>query len=528
MKNYKLFTLFILSAILISCGSKKSSTPESNTSSIETSHENDEVLDSQVNFNINLNDRSNDTFKVSAKTPQLTSENKIFQFASTAPGTYQVMNIGRFVKGFKAFDKKGNEIPTTHITTNQFEISQPEKVRSISYEISETYDTKVDSYPVYAMAGTSIENDHTLINGQAVFGYFTGLQGLPINISIEYPETWMAGTALKLNTDGTYTADNYDHVVDSPILLGNLTKASTDVEGTTIDIYTYSAKGMVKSEQVLETLEGMLKSASKFLNGLPVDRYTFLIFLENNNINPKGAWEHSYSSEYTLDERPWDKMKKGFKDTAAHEFFHIVTPLNIHSEIIEEFNFVKPVSSRHLWLYEGTTEWASHMMLFRSGEKSLEEYFKVLRRKVYISKNYFKGDFNILEVSLNSFDPETQKQYPNVYMQGALIAGLLDIRLLELSNGKRGLIDVVNELAQKYGPKKSFNDATFFDEFVDFTHPEIEQFMNSYIKNGEELPLKKYFQKVGVTYDPGKYTFELDENATDEQVALRNHWMKAL
>jgi hypothetical protein len=55
-------------------------------------------------------------------------------------------------------------------------------------------------------------------------------------------------------------------------------------------------------------------------------------------------------------------------DIAAHEFFHVVTPLNIHSEIIEHFNFVMtPVPSRHLWLYEGTTEWAAHAMQLRAG-----------------------------------------------------------------------------------------------------------------------------------------------------------------
>ena len=37
-------------------------------------------------------------------------------------------------------------------------------------------------------------------------------------------------------------------------------------------------------------------------------------------------------------------------DMAAHEFFHIVTPLNIHSEIIEHFNFATPTPSQHLWL----------------------------------------------------------------------------------------------------------------------------------------------------------------------------------
>ena len=61
-------------------------------------------------------------------------------------------------------------------------------------------------------------------------------------------------------------------------------------------------------------------------------------------------------------------------DIAAHEFFHIVTPLNIHSEIIEHFNFVTPVPSQHLWLYEGTTEWAAHAMQLRAGLKSPDEY----------------------------------------------------------------------------------------------------------------------------------------------------------
>ena len=61
-----------------------------------------------------------------------------------------------------------------------------------------------------------------------------------------------------------------------------------------------------------------------------------------------------------------DSVGRFVTDIAAHEFFHIVTPLNIHSEIIEHFNFVTPVPSQHLWLYEGTTEWAAHAMQFRS------------------------------------------------------------------------------------------------------------------------------------------------------------------
>jgi len=519
MKFFKISVILLsFSLLFISCGTTRNSQKSEETI----------VKKEAVKFNIDLNNRLDDTFKVTVTAPKLSSENNIFQFASTAPGTYQVMDMGRFVKYFTAIDGHGNLIPSTQISTNQFEISEPKKVKTIIYEISETYDTPVNELPIYPMAGTSIEDDHALINGQAVFGYFKGMQDREINIKIEYPETWNVGTALRKNDTGEFVANSYDHVVDSPILLGNLTNISTIVDGTIIDIYTYSAKGMIQSEDVLKTIEGMLHSASKFLNGLPIDHYTFLLFMETNPQQKKGAWEHSYSSLYTLNENDWNKISTGFKDMAAHEFFHIVTPLNIHSEIIQEFNFIKPVASQHLWLYEGTTEWASHMMLFRSGEKSFEDYLKTLRRKVYIAENYYDTNYSLKDISLNSYLPDGQKQYPNIYMKGALVAGLLDIRLLELSNGERGLVDVVNELAKVFGPKKAFDEATFFDYFTEFTYPEIGEFLDLYVKNTTPLPYKEYYQKIGIQYNPEKYLFTVDENATAQQLKLRARWMEQL
>jgi len=520
MKYIQYLTLILTAFTILSCGNSKEATATEVT--VKT------LEDNSVKFYINLNDRSNDTYKIKVTAPKLSTDNNIFQFASTAPGTYQVMDVGRFVRSFIALDKKGNLLKTVHISTNQYELLQPEKVKTIIYEIAETFDTPVDKHPIYSMAGTSIEDNHTLINGQAVFGYFKGMQSNPINIKIDYPTDWIAGTALKLNNDGTYTANSFDHAVDSPILLGELTKASTNVEGTVVDIYTYSETGKVTSDEVLKSIEGMLTSASKFLGGLPVNRYTFLLHLENNMLSSKGAWEHSYSSEYTLGEQTWDKMEKRFIDMASHEFFHVVTPLNIHSEVVQEFNFIEPVASRHLWLYEGTTEWAAHMMQLRSGDKTLDDYLNRLRRKSYISQNYFDIDYSLLELSLNSYNKEGSQQYGNIYMRGALVAGLLDIKLLELSNGEYGLIDVINELAKKYGPNKSFDDATFYDEFTTFTYPEIGEFLDLYVKKATPLPLKEYYQKIGIKYYPTQYLFEIDNKATPKQVKLRERWMKTL
>jgi predicted metalloprotease with PDZ domain len=82
-----------------------------------------------------------------------------------------------------------------------------------------------------------------------------------------------------------------------------------------------------------------------------VDRYTFLYDVGDQSA---GAWEHSYGSECVLRESPFTPaVGAQVTDVAAHEFFHVVPRLSIHSEIIEHFNFATPVPSQHLWLYEG-------------------------------------------------------------------------------------------------------------------------------------------------------------------------------
>jgi predicted metalloprotease with PDZ domain len=93
------------------------------------------------------------------------------------------------------------------------------------------------------------------------------------------------------------------------------------------------------------------------------------------------------------------------------------------------------------------------------------------------------------------------------------VAGLLDIRLLELSGGQRGLREVVNELARTYGPNKSFPEKEFYDIFVRMTYPEIGDFFERYVKNAEPLPFAEYYGKLGIRYAPllrtGKTTADL-------------------
>ncbi len=97
-----------------------------------------------LRYSVDLADRTGHTFAVTLDVDSLPRTATLFQFASTAPGTYQVMDIGRFVTRFEVFDRAGAAIPSERVSTNQWRLADPRRVRRIRYIIEATRDTTVD------------------------------------------------------------------------------------------------------------------------------------------------------------------------------------------------------------------------------------------------------------------------------------------------------------------------------------------------------------------------------------------------
>jgi predicted metalloprotease with PDZ domain len=459
----------------------------------------------------------------------LPSSASVYQFAATAPGTYQVMNIGRFVRTFQAFDAAGKEIESKHVTINQWRISDPPRVREIRYSIAETIGSGVTEDPIYPMCGTALRGNYALINGQGVFGFPSGMQSTPVSVTLLRPADWMVGTPLRKN-GAALEADDYDQLVDSPILTGDLTTASLDLGGVPVELYAYSPSHVISATQLLGSMRTMLTSAATFLGKLPVDHYTFLFDFLKPALRGNGAWEHSFGSEYALNETPYSReFGKGVTDMAAHEFFHVVTPLNLHSEIVEHFNFVTPVPSRHLWLYEGTTEWAAHKMQLESQLKSPAEYLATVIDKARSDRMGYDTTWSLAKLAMASYSDSGQAQYPNIYQRGALVAGLLDIKLLELSNGAHGLRDLIGELGREYGKKRAFPDDSLYEIIVARTSPELRDFFARFMEGAEHPPIAEYYAKLGIRLVSDSHglpvRFEIEPNPTAEQLRLRQAWL---
>ncbi len=88
---------------------------------------------------------------------------------------------------------------------------------------------------------------------------------------------------------------------------------------------------------------------------------------------------------------------------------------------------------------------ASDIMQLRDGLITVEEYLERISEKISMSDRYSK-DLSLTDLSLGVYSEAITMEFLNFYNKGAVTAAFLDIKLLELSDGKLGLREVFVDL----------------------------------------------------------------------------------
>ena len=460
------------------------------------------------NYELNLTNVKNDKIEVKLYPPKLNESFSIFQFPSIVPGTYAIYDFGRFISDFNVTDKNGKSIPYEKLDVNSYKIDFPDIIYSITYKVEDTWDTGIRKDFVFEPAGTNIqENKNFVLNNHGFFGYFKNHLNLPVSLTIKKPEGFYASTGLTEIKSGketdVITANDYYELVDSPIMYCIPDTTTILVGDTKVLISVYDKAKNISSKYIATQIDTILNAQKMYLGGkLPVSKYAFIIYLTDSmtGSGATGALEHSYSSFYMLMSMQQEYLAQMMKDVAAHEFFHIVTPLTIHSEEIGNFDFNNPKMSKHLWLYEGMTEYAAHHVQVKYGLIPIDQFLNVLQNKMEESQKFYNDTLSFTFMSKHVLDSIYHDQYANVYAKGALIGMCLDILLRYYSNGKYGTQELMYDLSKKYGKNKSFKDDELFNDIEKLTYPEIRSFLDKHLDGGIPLPFKDIFDKVGLTF----------------------------
>jgi predicted metalloprotease with PDZ domain len=458
---------------------------------------------------IDLVNVTDDKVKVKIDVPKVSLDSIEFQIPKVVPGTYSISDFGRFVDSLSAYNINNKALRMKRLSTNRWMIYDATELKKIEYWVDDTFD-KAQNYNdnyVFEPGGTNIDekNEVFIINPFGFVGYIEGTKMDPFELTIYKNPKWYGSTSLTAtslsDSADIYQAKNYHYLVDNPLMYCKPDTITKDINGTKVLVSVYSPRKMLSAEEIMDNIFDLMLAQTEYLGGeLPVDKYSYLIYLTNKQglSGSMGALEHSYSSVYYLPEARGSYISKTIRDVAAHEFLHIVTPLNIHSEDIHNFNYINPSMSKHLWLYEGVTEYSSIHVQVRSGLYSPEEFLSEIRSKLFTADNFPSISFT--EMSENILEEDYEPYFSNVYYKGALIAMCLDLYLLKYTDGEMDLPGLLSVLSKTYGPDKPFDDDSLFDLIGQLTSEEIKNFFTKYVEGNEELPLTQCLSWVGVDY----------------------------
>lgn len=480
---------------------------------------------------IDLTKTKNDKVPVEITVPTIENDEVEYHMAKIVPGTYSISDFGRFVVDFAAMDSAGNKLEVETTSTNRWTIKDATKLSKISYWIEDSYD-EFDNYgdnKIFEPGGMGIDAERNVfvMNTFGFVGYIDGLKFNPYELTIKHDESTYGATSLKRSasekTSDTFVAENFNFLADAPIMYSEPDTITKKIAGADILVSVYSPNKKLSASDVMDNIDELMEAQAKYLGGkLPVDRYAYLIYLLDEQAI-SGAWgalEHSYSSLYTLPEMDPARISQTVKDVAAHEFFHIVTPLNIHSEEIGDFNYIEPKMSQHLWLYEGATEYASHHVQVKYGLYDLDAFLAEIGNKMN-SQDRYGVDVPYTEFSEGILEPANEARYGDVYSGGALIAMCLDLTVIKSTNGEKDLQAVLREMSKKYGPFKSFKDNELFDEIEKLTNSEVRSFLDKHVAGVEPLPFSEVLGWAGINYTAdskkmvattGKFALGANEN----------------
>lgn len=463
-----------------------------------------------IEVGINLNNVVDDKVQVDVNPQKFKEETIIYSIPAIVPGTYAMSNYGKFISDFKAFDYDGNEMPIQKLDDNSWQVNNAKKMDKISYWVDDTFDSEL-KHGIYVMAGTNIEEGKNFfLNLPGFVGYFNGKKETPYTITVSHPTNLYETTSLiNKNTSKTdnskdvFVASRYDEISDNPIMYAPLNNVSFVIDGIEVNLAVYSPNNKHAAKDMEADLKKMVQAQTNFLKGFKTTKeYNILLYLFDPKVykwNSFGALEHLSSTTVVY---PESYSKKQLADgmingTVSHEFFHIVTPLSVHSEEIHSFDFNTPKMSKHLWMYEGTTEYFANLFQVNQGLISEQDFINEMQSKIAISKR-FDDTMSFTEMSKNILEPKYAKNYSNVYMKGALIGMSLDIILREESKGTYGILNLMKDLSEKYGAHKPFKDDEIIPEIIAMTYPAVGEFFKNHVEGTTPIDYDALFAKAGI------------------------------
>lgn len=381
---------------------------------------------------------------------------------------------------------------------------------------------------------SQLNDHHAFANLAEILMYVPNRRGEDVSVQFtSLPDGWQTATALASASEpNTYSASNYDSLVDAPVEAGVLDQFSFESDGAPIHVIL-DGKESAKS-RLQNYLLPITRYELTLMDGPPFDSpdhgYTFFFHIGPSAEVGGGGMEHRNSSAIA------GGSPEECGAIAAHEFFHAWNVKRIRPQSLEPVDYSKEQYTRALWFAEGITNTYESLALERTGLWSKDQFYKDLAGQIDILQSrparlWQSAEESSLDAWFEGFsdygDPSRSISY---YNKGDILGVLLDLAIRDATDNRKSLDDVMRLLNDEYAKRGKFYDDSdgIRGAVEEASGKSFKDFFARYVSGTQEIPYNDFLGLAGLALQPGshessvpRYSIVELPQSTDRQRRIR-------
>lgn len=440
---------------------------------------------------------------VSVRVQGLEGPTADFVLPSWVPGSYQIRDTARAVRGFRARGHdSGQSLGVERVDKARWRVELP------------AGEAVVAEYRLYAHEmvneGTDLTDHHLLLNPVSSLVYLDGHKERPVTLRLELPPGWRAFTSLdeRSGQPPTFVAGSYDELADSPVDCGTPEELTTVVRGVPHRLVFCGPGSNVEPHRLESDLARLAEATMRLFGGTPLNRYTFFFHMHEAS---DGALEHSNSVSCVFPRavfRP-EKSYLWVQKVTAHEYFHLYNVKRIRPAVLGPFDYTREVYTRLLWAMEGTTDYYAYLLCRRAGLWDPDRFLEQLAEQIH---EYLatpgRHQQSLAEASwlswIDYYHPyeETPNQSISYYLKGLLVSWALDMEVRERTENRQSLDSVWRALWEQYGrPGRGLQEGELRVVAEQVTGVDLGAFWSANVDGVAELDFPAIAQRAGLRFE---------------------------
>jgi predicted metalloprotease with PDZ domain len=423
-----------------------------------------------------------------------------FKMPAWAPGSYLIRDFAKNVIQVSAMDEKSIPLKIEKTDKGTWKVYSP-NAQKIEFH-----------YKVYAfelsVRTSYLDDNQAYITGSSVFMFPAGQQDYPAELKIIAPESWKKiSTGLDPDPEQKwkFQASNYDQLTDCPIEIGNHLTFSFTASGVMHEV-ALVGPGNFDVEQMKKDMTVIVDACTEIFGENPNKRYVFII---HNVEKGGGGLEHGNSTSLMVNRWSYqpENSYAGFLGLVAHEYLHLWLVKRLRPASLVNYDYMSENYTDLLWVMEGFPSYYDDMLLCRLGYISEDDYLRRLSGAINNIENT-PGN-QVQTVSGASYDAWIKEYKPDenqsnstitYYTKGNELAALIDLEVINSTDGKKSLNDLLSYLYVEYYKKKNtgITQEDFRKAFESLTGRNEEKFFKDYINGSKQIEYTGFFKPAGI------------------------------